>query len=150
MLDLQKAKRLLKERGLTLVIVKDGKVIFETEKSGIQGFLEAIEKFNEILAGSSVADKIIGRAAALLCAYSKVMEAFASVLSFDGKKILEENKIYYEFEDLVPRILDKDRRESCPFERFSKSINNPREAYTKLKKLAEKLAKQEKFNNRVF
>jgi hypothetical protein len=39
--DLELAKRKLKENGLTLAIVKDSKVLFESKSRGVSGFLEA-------------------------------------------------------------------------------------------------------------
>ena len=68
--DLELAKLNLIEKDLSLVIVKKGKVIFETKKPGISGFLQAIEKLDKSLVASSVADKIVGVAAAMLCVYA--------------------------------------------------------------------------------
>ena len=66
----------------------------------------------------------------------------ASILSFEGKDALERNGIRYEYEALVPRILNRNRRNICPFEKFSLSIENPKEAYFKLKKFADSLLKR--------
>ena len=68
--DLELAKLRLTEENLSLVIVKHGEVIFETRKQGISGFLQAIDEQEKSLVGASAADKIVGVAAATLCAYS--------------------------------------------------------------------------------
>jgi hypothetical protein len=47
--DLELAKRKLKENGLTLAIVKDSKVLFESKSHGVSGFLEALNKLKEKL-----------------------------------------------------------------------------------------------------
>ena len=47
MKDLETAKKRLNENSLTLSIVKNGEIIFETVSNGISGFLEAIEKFGD-------------------------------------------------------------------------------------------------------
>ncbi|MGQ9460453.1 MAG: DUF1893 domain-containing protein [Candidatus Bathyarchaeaceae archaeon] len=133
MQDLKLAKQGLKERNLTLIIVKEGKVIFETESQGVNGFLQAIEKFGKELASSSVADKIVGAAAAMLCAYSKVASVFAVTISEEGIKVLRDNNILYEFESRVPNILNYDKTSICPFEKLAASSRNPNEAYEKLK-----------------
>ena len=141
MSDLEIAKQTLKKRKLTLAIAKNGKIIFQSDSHGITSFLEAIEQLGKEIEGAAVADKIVGKAAALLCAYSHVNAVFASTLSLKGKDTLERNSIKYEYELLVPKILNQTGRDMCPFEKFSLSLENPEEAYFKLKEFAGKIRK---------
>lgn len=138
--DLELAKLRLKERDLTLVIVKEGQVIFETKSQGVGGFLQAIEKLGKRSIASSVADKIVGAAAAMLCVYSSVSSVFAVTISEEGIRVLEDNNISYKFENHVPNILNHDKTEICPFEKLAIGSRDPKEAYTKLKSFAESLA----------
>lgn len=138
MLDLELAKQNLKEKNLSLVIVKEGKIIFESRSSGISGLLQAVEKSKESLFGSSVADRIVGRAAALLLVYSHVKEVYASIISKEGMKVLRENGVPVEYDGLVSKIMDRKGKDICPFERFSLAIRTPEESYEKLKTFAEK------------
>jgi len=135
--DLELAKSRLKDRDLTLVIVKEGKVIFETRSQGVGGFLRAIEKLGKRLVASSVADKIVGAAAAMLCVYSEVSSVFAATISEEGIRVLENNQIIYQFENEVPNILNHDKTDICPFEKLVIGSRDPKEAYTKLKSFAE-------------
>ena len=141
-LDLEIAKRVLKEKNLTLVIAKNGKIIFQSSLHGIVSLLNAIESLGRNLEEAAVADKVVGKAAALLCAFSRVKSVFALTLSIEGRKTLEESEIISEFENLVSKILDKSGKDMCPFEKFSLSIENPKEAYFKLKKFADSLLKR--------
>ncbi len=134
--DLTLAKHRLHETNLNLVIVKKEKVIFETGAHGLSGFLLAIEKLGEELVGSSVADKTVGRAAALLCAYSQVASVFAVTLSKEGVLILRNNSILCEYEKLVPNILSSDGTDVCPFEKLVADLMSPKEAYLRLKKIS--------------
>lgn len=140
MRDLELAKLRLKDRDLTLVIVKEGKVIFETKSQGISGFLQAIEKFGKRLAASSVADKIVGAAAAMLCVYSGVSSVFADTISKEGIKVLGDNNIVYQFENQVSNILNNCKTDICPFEKLAVGSRDPKEAYMKLKSFADSLA----------
>jgi hypothetical protein len=140
--DLELAKSRLKDRDLTLSIVKEGKVIFETRSQGIGGFLQAIEKLGKRLVTSSVADKIVGAAAAMLCAYSEVSSVFAVTISEEGIRVLEEKNIIYWFEHEVPNILNHDKTDVCPFEKLVTGSTDPKEAYTKLKSFAESGSKK--------
>lgn len=133
MSDLTLAKLRLKEKNLTLSIVKDGKVLFETQSHGIIGLLQAIEKHGKELMKSSVADKIVGQAAALLCAYSEVVSVFAVTISEEGRRTLEDNHILYRFENRVLNILNYKRTDLCPFEKLISGLTNPNKAYEKMK-----------------
>lgn len=138
MLDLELAKRTLKEKNIALAIAKNGKVIFESDSHGVYGLFEAIERLGDNLEDAVIADKVVGKAAALLCVYMRVAAVYAYILSLEGKNTLKKNKIKYEYEILVPKILNRTRKEMCPFEKFSLNLENPEEAYFRLKKLAEK------------
>jgi hypothetical protein len=134
MLDVETAKRRLLEKGFSLVIAKDGKIVFETKQSGVGGFLAAIDKFGkESLQEASVADRIVGRAAALLCVYCGIRAAYAVVLSEGGKEVLEENAVSLEFESLVPSILNRQKSGTCPFEKIVSTVFSSEEAYERLK-----------------
>ena len=137
--DLEIAKKGIYEKGLTLSIVKDGKVIFGTFSHGISGFLEAVEKLGDKLKGTFVADRVVGKAVALLCVYGKVKAIYAVTLSKKAKAVLEENSVYQEWNDLVENILDTNRAEICPFEKLATEISNPNEASKRFKALQSSL-----------
>ncbi len=131
--DLDLAKQLLIQKNLSLVITKRGKVIFETEASGVRGLLEAIRKFGKETAGASAADRVVGRAAALLLTYSGVVSVFAITISESGVDVLKKHKIIFAFEGQVPRILNQRRIDVCPFEKIVAEVSDPKVAYEKLK-----------------
>jgi len=141
-LDLEMAKRVLKERGLSLVIVRDGEVIFESKFRGIIGLIRArlIRAINVLggdLSSSSVADKVVGRAAALLLAYSRAGEVYATIISELGLSTLNEYGIRVEYDTMVPKIMNRRGDDICPFEKISLTISSPKEAYERLKNYAE-------------
>jgi hypothetical protein len=137
--DLELAKLNLIEKDLNLVIVNKGKIIFETNKSGISGFLQAIEKLDKNLVGSAVADKIVGVAAAMLCVYSGVTSVFAQIISLEGIRALEDNNIKYLFEKKVSNILNLNKNDVCPFEKLAIAIGNTGDAYVQLKSLVRQM-----------
>jgi hypothetical protein len=139
--DLELAKQKLTQNDLSLVIVKNGQTVFETKKQGVSGFLQAIETLDQNLAGASVADKIVGVAAAMLCAYSKVSSVFALTVSESGLGALEENNILCLFEKKVENILNRDKTDVCPFEKLAIGSKTPAEAFTKVKDCAVQMMK---------
>jgi hypothetical protein len=140
--DLELAKSKLIEEDLNLVIAKNGKIVFKTQKQGITGFLEAIEKLDKNLAAASIADKIVGVAAAVLCVYARVASVFALTISEEGVKVLECYNIAYRFEKIVPNILNRTKKDICPFEKLAMNSSNPEEAYGKLKSCARQIMKR--------
>lgn len=139
MKDLDLAKGELYENKLTLVIVKNSKILYQSDNHRISGFLDAIEKCGQNLEDSSVADRVVGKAVALLCAYAKVKEVYASVLSQKAQTVLKENKIGYQWKELVENVLNIEKTGMCPFEKASANISNSQQAYQTFRRLREQL-----------
>ena len=145
--DLELAKLKLIEDDLSLVIVNNGKIVFETKKQGINGFLQAIEKLNKTLVAASVADKIVGVAAAMLCVYAGISSVFALTVSESGLGVLENNNIVCLFEKKVSNILNRIKTDVCPFEKVAMDSRSSEEAYVKLKSCASQMMKKSKKTN---
>jgi hypothetical protein len=137
--DLETAKTLLTQKQLTLAIVKNGETLFETQFHRISGFLTAIEKLGKTLENASVADKVVGKAVALLCGYAGIKAVYAETLSMKAKDVLEKAGIACEWKELVDNILDTSKNDVCPFEKEAANITNPEDAYEKFKALQQKL-----------
>lgn len=135
MLDLEIAKNRLQSKDVTLVIVKNREVIFETEEHKIKGFLGAIEKLGKSLEGSSIADRVVGKAIALLCVYSKVYSVYAAILSKEAKRVLEKYQISHEWSIIVEEILNLEKNRACPFEMKARNMSDPKKTYFELKRL---------------
>jgi hypothetical protein len=131
--DLGTAKRGLSERRLTLCVVKEGHVIFEARTHGVLGLVEAVEEFKDRLDGASVADRVVGKAIALLCVYVNVRAVYAATISKAAKALLEGNSVHLEYDSIVENILGADKSKTCPFEQLVDRIADPGDAYRKLK-----------------
>lgn len=134
--DLDNATERLKQKNIALAIAKKGEVVFETSAHGLGGLLKAIDELGEEMRGSSVADNVVGQAAAFLCVHAGVVAVFAVTASAKGIQTLRDNDIFCRCENMVQHILDSKRKDVCPFEKLVDSISNPEEAYEKLKSLA--------------
>ncbi len=133
--DLEIAKNQLYRKNLTLVIVKNGYVVFEMASHRISGFLGAIEQLGDRLEGASVADRVVGKAIALLCIYAGILEVYAEVLSRKAKTLFKETEVLCEWSELVDTILDFNRSGVCPFEKAAEGIADPERAYETFKEL---------------
>ena len=139
MSDLDTAKSKLYKEELTLTIVKNGEVLFETDSHRISGFLGAIEKFGAKLEGASVADRVAGKAIALLCVYAKIKEVYAEILSKKAKTVFEQSGIHHEWKELVENVLDLNKSGVCPFEKAAAGMSDLKDAYRTFKALQESL-----------
>ena len=139
MTDLEIAKSQLYEEKLTLAIVKNGSLLYSTKSHRISGFLDAIEKCGENLQDASLADRVVGKAVALLCAYSKIKEVYAAVISRKAQSVLKQNKIACQWNELVTNVLDTNRSGTCPLEKAAAEISDPEKAYRTLKRILENL-----------
>jgi hypothetical protein len=137
--DLEIAKHALYKKELTLVIVKNGEVLFETRSHRISGFLGAIEQFGDKLEGASLADRVAGKAIALLCVYAKIKKVYAGVLSKKAKTVFKQNGIHHEWKELVENVLDLNKSGVCPIEKAAETMSEPKDAYRILKALQESL-----------
>ncbi len=133
--DLELAKTTLEKSDSSLVIVRKGKIVFKTKRKGVTGFLLALEELRDAIADSSVADRVVGRAIALLCLYAKVRSIYAKTVSEKAKELLETTNVSLEYHSLVDNILSVDGVDVCPFEKAVSSIFDPKEAYVKLKSI---------------
>jgi hypothetical protein len=133
MRDLDIAKSRLFKEDATLVIAGKGKVLFKTDSHRISGFLGAIEQLGAQLEGAAVADRVAGKAMALLCSYAGISEVYAKVLSRKAKAVFEEKEIPCEWNALVDNILDLNRSNVCPFEKAAAEISDPAMAYSTFK-----------------
>jgi len=139
MQDLEIAKKQLYSKQLTLAIVKNNKVLFETDSHRISGFIHAIDTLGMQLNGASVADRVAGKALALLCIYAGVREVYAEVLSKKAQALFKENKVFCQWEQLVDNVLDLNKTGVCPFEKAAAEISDAADSYVAFKALLEKM-----------
>jgi len=133
--DLELAENELKSRKINLVIVKNGVVLYQSKASGMKGILQAIDEFNGDLAGAAIADKIVGRAAAMLCVYSEVKSVFAITMTEGALELLKKNRVAHRFEKYVRRLMNSQGTDVCPFEKAIRDIEDPKEAFKTLRSL---------------
>jgi hypothetical protein len=132
MKDLKIAREQLKDSRSALVVVKDGAVIAQKCGAGIGPLIETIDELGGDIVGSSIADKVIGKAAAMLCIHYKVGAIYTPVLGINAQKVLDGFGLYYEADSIVPSILNNDGTDSCPLEKVTSAIDNPDRAVAEI------------------
>lgn len=135
MCNLSKAKNLLECCNNNCVVYKDG-AVYTSKETGIKPLLGFISSgFN--LADFSAADKIVGRAAALIFVYLKIKEVYGEVMSLGAIEVFEMHKINYSYGIKVDVIINRAGTGVCPMEEAVRGINDPYDAFCAVsKKLA--------------
>ena len=127
--DLQIAKNNLS--GHTICLCKDGNCLY-SESRGISPMMYFIAEGVD-LAGYSVADTVVGKAAALLFVKCGIKSVFAKTLSQNGKRILDFYGVDYEYEVLAEKIINRAGTDICPMEKAVMENDDPEEGYRILK-----------------
>lgn len=130
MKDVLKAKELLID-DKTLVFVK-GNDIVDSTLSGIKPLINFLNEGKD-LSGYSLADKIVGKAQAMLAVRAGIAEIYTKVLSEAGKEILDKYNIPYTYDVLTGQIINRKGTDICPMEKVVQNIDDIEEAYLALK-----------------
>ena len=126
MTDLQTAKNNLDWH--TICLCREGKCLF-SEKRGIAPMMDFIaDSIN--LTGYSVADLVVGKAAALLFVKCGIKRVFAKTLSESARRVLELYGVDYEYETLTEKIINRDGTDICPMEKAVTGTDDIEEAYS--------------------
>lgn len=112
--DAEKALDALKD-GHTIALCRGDDIITSDER-GIAPIVKLIGEGKD-LRGYSVADKIVGRAAAMLFVKAGIVSVFALTLSRGAKTLLEKHEIPTEYEALTERIINRRGDDICPMEK---------------------------------
>lgn len=140
MKDIEIAVELLEKEQLTIAVVKDGKLIYSSRDKGIKPLYIA-HKNNIDLKDSSVADRVTGKAAAMICTNACIKELNTNVISDNAIGVLKETNIVYNYSMLTPYIKNRDKSGMCPIETLSLKTDNIDDLMIEIEKFLENLKK---------
>lgn len=132
MTDLELAKQKLHNDSLTFVIVKEGAILRTGTRHGIGELIETVAALGEQARGATLADKIVGKAVAMVARYAQIRAIYSPLISQAACDTLARAQIAFEYDCLVPLILNKRNDGPCPMERLMLPIDDPRAAVSAL------------------
>lgn len=133
MTDLELAQEGL--AGHTICLCKNGQCL-TSDRRGMAPMMGWIADGVD-LAGYSVADVVVGKAAAMLFVKSKIAAVYARTASQSAKVYLEAHHIPLSCGTLTERIINRAGTDICPMEKTVRATDDAEEGYLLLK---EKLA----------
>lgn len=122
MKDINLAKEILLNENLALIMVKDGHIIYKSKDRGIRPLFTAYEEMGNSFEGAALADKVIGKAAAMFCKEMKISRLYTKLISEKAIEILDNTEIDYSYDLKVPYIKNMDRTGLCPVEKLSMDV----------------------------
>ena len=125
--DWERAKSLLKSGSNSCVIIRDEDVLI-SQKRGIAPLVDLLQEKRD-LSGYSAADKIVGKAAAMLFILLGVQAVYAPVMSKTAVQLFKEQGIEVENDTVVDTIINRKGTGSCPMESTVASISDPQKAF---------------------
>ena len=123
--DLERAKEGLK--GHTLCLVRGDETIVRDER-GIAPMMALIAEKND-LTGFSAADRVVGKAAAMLFVKAKIKELFAETISRSAAEFLRNSGLPFSYRTMTEYIVNRDGTGRCPMESAVLSCNDAEEGY---------------------
>lgn len=125
MRDIEIAKEILEEENQKIVVVKDGQLVFKSKDRGIKPMYYLAKTMKESVKSSSLADRVIGKGAAILCEYMGIKSLYTDLISENAIRVLEKNEIDYEYKDKCDYIKNRDKSDYCPIEKRSLDTEDP-------------------------
>ena len=130
-MDINYAKKLLKEGNYTCVLCKED-IVYTSELRGVAPMVNYLNK-NTDLKGFYIADKIVGKAVALLFILAGIKEVYAEVISESALIILSKYKIIVSYNICSDKIINRTGTDICPMEKAVLTIEDPQIGFEKIK-----------------
>ncbi len=131
MTPLEQAKSLLITTNSTSAVVSNGEV-FTSQERGVKPLLHLLTEKKGFLKGASVADKVIGKAAALLMVLGEIKEVHTLIISELAIKVFEKYNIPCFYDKKVTRIVNRAGDGLCPMETLCLDVDDPQKAFEKI------------------
>ncbi len=121
----------IKNGDAALVIIKDGEIIRSMSGRGIKPIITMYD--DGVLCGSTVVDKVVGRAAAVVMLLGGVKHCHAMTISRHALDFFEKNDIKVTYDETVEYIINRAGDGMCPMEETVKNIDDADEALSALR-----------------
>lgn len=139
--DLVSASSLLLENGYTCVICK-GKERYTSCERGVLPLVQLLSE-GRLFLNSCAADKVVGKASALLLILTGVKSVYAPVMSESALYILSYYGVMASCDSCVPLILNRAGTGPCPMEEAVDNVKDPIQGLKMIQRLIKPLQEKE-------
>lgn len=106
-------------------VVRNGGQTRIFRERGVKDLYRLLKEEPELLDGASVADKVIGKAAAALMILGNVQQIYAGVVSTPALELFRRTGTQVGFAREVPHIVNRTQTGWCPLETRCKGLHTP-------------------------
>ena len=108
-------------------------------KRGVQDLHQLLRTSPDTLRGAMIADKVVGKGAAVLMTAGGVRWVYADVISQSALEFLLKHNIEAEYGRVVPNIINRAGTDICPVEKLCMQCDNIEDALTLIDEFIEKM-----------
>lgn len=114
------------------------------QRKGIIDLYELVTNEPGFLLDGMLADRVIGRGAALLAIKAGVSEVYAELISQPALEAFKQKNIKVAYSTLTPNIINRLGTGTCPVEQLTTNVDSPDEAYELIGKFLQEQKKKQK------
>lgn len=138
MTDMEQALSLFQGGEYSCVLCMGG-ITHTSKNNGISPLVDFLTAGID-LSGFSAADKIVGKAAAMLFVFAGIKEGYASIISRQAIEVLEKYNVKYSYGTLAEVITNRTGTGLCPMEQAVRDIDDPTMALDAVKRALNELS----------
>lgn len=127
------------------LVVKNHGIVTTYSKPGVRDLEYLLDHDPEMLHGATIADKVIGKAAAAMVVVGGVKDLYAEVMSKKAIPFLDEAGIAYTYGTLVDSI--KEEGDRCQLEKITAPATTPEETVALLRTHFEEKKREREVRN---
>lgn len=128
---------ILHDGGHSLVVANGDIRTFDGR--GVSDLYRLLEDDPGFLNGASVADKVVGKAAASMMVLAKVKDVYADVVSQSALDLLESNRVRITYGNIVPYIINWTGTDLCLLETRCLSCMTSQECFVQIRAFMEEM-----------
>ena len=117
------------DKGGYSCVIAQGDHIRTFTRRGVADLYDLLQEDPAFMKGASVADKVIGKAAATLMVLGQVKDVRVHTISQPALHLLQEAGIPVSYDEAVHHIINRDHTGWCPLEQASRDLHSPEEIY---------------------
>ncbi len=118
-------------------VIANGNQVRTFTRRGVADLYDLLKQEPEFLQGASIADKVIGKAAASILIIGQVKEVYAHIISQPAFQLMQEAGIQVTCDETVHHIINRDHTGWCPLEQASHDLHTAQEIYTTISHIVE-------------
>lgn len=139
---LEKARGIIATGEADCILIKEN-IITDVEKGrGLSPLMSLYMKKNKKLEGAFVVDKVVGKAAAMLCVCARAKGVFAELISMPAAEYLKDKNISRSWSELSINIKNRQGDGICPMESSVLNEEDSQKGFKKIKATFEKIKRE--------